>query len=107
MMMTRVRVAKVSEIPEGEGRGFEVDGRPIAVFNLGGGDFRATDDVCSHAHALLSEGEVDVEELTVECPRHGSTFELESGRPVSLPATTPVRVYPVTVDGDDVLIEVS
>lgn len=103
--MSLTRVTTASEIPEGEGRGFEVDGHPVAVFNLGGGSFRATDDICSHAQALLSEGEVDVDDLTVECPRHGSTFDLETGRPRSLPATLPVRVYPVKVEGDDLLIE--
>jgi 3-phenylpropionate/trans-cinnamate dioxygenase ferredoxin subunit len=106
-MMTAVKVASTKDIPEGEGRGFDVDGKLIAVFNVGGGRFYATEDVCSHAFSLLSEGEVDPEDLTVECPRHGSTFDLQTGKPLTLPATVPVKTYPVTVDGDDILIEVN
>jgi 3-phenylpropionate/trans-cinnamate dioxygenase ferredoxin subunit len=104
--MAGVRVAAVGDIPDLEGRGFPVDGRRVAVFKAGD-RFFAMDDVCSHAHAYLSEGEVDEDDLTVECPRHGSTFELETGKPRSLPATLPVRTYPVTVEGDDILIEVN
>jgi 3-phenylpropionate/trans-cinnamate dioxygenase ferredoxin subunit len=104
--MALVRVASVEEIPEEEGRGFELNGEQVAVFNLGGGEFRAVADVCSHAQALLSEGDVDAEDHTVECPRHGSTFDLETGRAVTLPATLPVRAYPVKVEGDDVMIEI-
>ncbi len=100
------RVASVKDVPEGEGRGFELNGRRVAVFNLGAGEVRALEDICSHAHAYLSEGEVDPDDESVECPRHGSTFELDSGRPTSLPATAPVQVFPVEVDGDDILIDV-
>ncbi|MCA1726485.1 MAG: non-heme iron oxygenase ferredoxin subunit [Actinobacteria bacterium] len=105
--MALVRVGSVRDIPEGEGRGFDVEGRLVAVFNVGSARFYATEDVCSHAYSLLSEGEVDVDDLTVECPRHGSTFELESGRPTTLPATVPVKTFPVKVEGDDILIEVT
>ena len=104
--MPSVRVGATNQVPEGEGRGFDADGREIAVFNVGG-RFYAMDDVCSHAFALLSEGEIDTEELTVECPKHGSAFELETGTPTALPATKPVRVYPVSVEGDDIMIEVN
>ncbi|HYY07178.1 MAG TPA: Rieske 2Fe-2S domain-containing protein, partial [Actinomycetota bacterium] len=59
------------------------------------------------AHYFLDEGEVDVEDETVECPKHGSTFDLNTGRQRTLPATSPVDVFPLKVDGDDVLIEVN
>jgi 3-phenylpropionate/trans-cinnamate dioxygenase ferredoxin subunit len=65
------------------------------------------DAVCSHAHEYLTEGEVDVDEGTIECPKHGSTFDLTTGRPRSLPATAPVEVFAVTTDHDDVMIEVN
>jgi len=84
----------------------EVGGREIAVVNLGEDGFRAIDAVCSHAQYYLDEGEVDVEEGTIECPKHGSTFDLETGRPRSLPAIQPVEVHEVTVIDDDVVIEV-
>lgn len=105
--MTLERVAAAQDIPEGEARGFTVSGRDVAVVNLGDGQFRAVDDICSHAFARLSEGEVDVDFETIECPKHGSTFDLDSGKPRTLPATMPVATYPVKVEGDEILIEVN
>ena len=99
-------VAPVSDVPEGEARRFEVDGVEVAVVNLGPDGFRAIGDICSHALYHLSEGEVDTDDLTIECPKHGSTFDLENGRPRSLPATAPVPVFPVKVEDDRILIEV-
>ena len=56
-------------------------------------------DQCSHADVSLSEGEVDVDECTIECPKHGSEFALETGEALTLPALKPVPTYEVTVDG--------
>ncbi len=98
-------VAKTTDIPEGEARRFVVERIEIAVANVGRGEFLAVDDICSHAEASLSEGDVDVDDETIECPRHGSTFDLRSGRPTSLPATVPVATFPVKVEGDTILIE--
>lgn len=105
--MPRVRVCGVADVPEGGARRVVVDGREIAVVNLGEAGFRAVGAACSHARYYLDEGEVDPELETIECPKHGSTFDLNTGRPKTLPATLPVPVYDVTVEGDDVLIEVS
>jgi 3-phenylpropionate/trans-cinnamate dioxygenase ferredoxin subunit len=105
--MTLVKVARASDIPEGEARAFPVDGHEITVVNLGEGEFRAVDDICSHAHSHLSEGEVDADFGTIECAKHGSTFDLDTGKPRTLPATMPVRVYPVKVEHDDIMIEVN
>ena len=105
--MTLHRVASVHDIPEGEARDFLVDRIEVAIANLGNGQFRAIHDICSHALAFLHEGEVDTEEETIECPKHGSTFDLNTGRALVLPATRPVPVYPLKVDGDDILIEVN
>ena len=101
-----VEVGKASSIPAGEARRFTANGTDVAVANLGNGHFLGVDDICSHAESSLSEGEVDLDEETVECPRHGSVFDLRSGRPRSLPATLPVRAFPVKVEGDAILIEV-
>ncbi len=98
-------VAKTTDIPEGEARRFVVERVEIAVANIGGGEFLAVDDICSHAESSLSEGEVDVDDETIECARHGSTFDLRSGRPTTLPATIPVATFPVKVEGDTILIE--
>jgi 3-phenylpropionate/trans-cinnamate dioxygenase ferredoxin subunit len=105
--VTLVKVGTVDQIPEGEVRRFEVDGRDIAVVNLGDGGFRAIDDICSHALSYLHEGEVDVEERSIECAKHGSIFDLDTGRPRSLPATQPVETFGLKVEGDDILIEVN
>ncbi len=105
-MMGLVSVCPVGDVPEGEARRFEADGHEIAVVNLGDEGFRAVGDVCSHAQAYLHEGEVDVDFETIECPRHGSTFDLDSGRPRSLPATAPVPVYNVKVEDDEVKVEI-
>ena len=102
-----VRVCGTSDVPAGEVRRFEVDHRPIAVVNLGDEGFRAVDSICSHAHYFLDEGEVDVDFETIECPKHGSTFDLDTGKPTTLPATQPVERFDVRVEGDDVLIEVT
>jgi 3-phenylpropionate/trans-cinnamate dioxygenase ferredoxin subunit len=100
-----IEVGKTSDIPEGEARRFVADRVEVAVANLGDGVFLAVDDICSHAEASLSEGEVDVDDETIECPRHGSVFDLRSGRPRSLPATLPIVTFPVKVEGDAILIE--
>jgi 3-phenylpropionate/trans-cinnamate dioxygenase ferredoxin subunit len=102
-----VRVCGTSDVPAGEVRRFEVDHRPIAVVNLGDEGFRAVDSICSHAHYFLDEGEVDVDLETIECPKHGSTFDLDTGKPTTLPATQPVERFDVKVEGNDVLIEVT
>jgi 3-phenylpropionate/trans-cinnamate dioxygenase ferredoxin component len=104
--MTLVRVCPTDAVPEGEVRRFDVDGRPVALANCGEDGFRAIDAVCSHAHYHLDEGELDCDLGTVECPKHGSTFDLATGKPRSLPATVPVAVYPVKIENDDVWIEV-
>jgi 3-phenylpropionate/trans-cinnamate dioxygenase ferredoxin subunit len=104
--MAAVRVCARGDVPDGSAKRFAVDGREVAVVNLGGDGFRAVDAVCSHEHAWLDEGDVDVDLGTIECPKHGSTFDLQTGRARTLPAIKPVTVYPITVDGDDILIEV-
>jgi 3-phenylpropionate/trans-cinnamate dioxygenase ferredoxin subunit len=106
-MATRVRLCTAAEVPSaGEAKRFAVDGRLVALVNLGEEGLRATDAICSHAQYYLDEGEVDVDFETIECPKHGSTFDLNSGKPRSLPATEPVEVFPVMTDDHDVYIEV-
>ena len=92
-----VTVTTVEELSNGQRLIFEVDNLPIALFNIAGKYF-AIADVCSHDDGPVAEGEVDGYE--VECPRHGSEFNLETGEPDSFPATKPVPVYEVIVEGD-------
>lgn len=100
-----VRVAKVDEIADGAAQAFEVNGETIVVTNCGG-EFYAINNICSHAYAELSNGEVDTDECTLECPLHGSVFDLATGRPRSLPAIVPVETYPVQIVGDEIQVAV-
>jgi 3-phenylpropionate/trans-cinnamate dioxygenase ferredoxin component len=103
----RVKLCDAAEVPEpGEAKRFAVDHRLVALVNLGDEGLRAVDAICSHAHSFLDEGEVDVDFETIECAKHGSTFDLNSGKPRSLPATEPVDTFPVTTENDDIYIEV-
>lgn len=104
--MTLVKVCAIGDVPEGEARRFPLGDGHVAVVNLGASGFRALNAVCSHEHAWLDEGEVEPEDLTIECPKHGSVFDLDTGAAKTLPAVLPVAAYPVKIDNDDVLIEV-
>jgi 3-phenylpropionate/trans-cinnamate dioxygenase ferredoxin component len=99
-----ITVCPLSELPEGETRLVEVDGRKIGVFNCGG-ELLAIEDRCSHDDGPLAEGEFDAGSCTVECPRHGSLFDLRTGKPRTLPAYRPVDTFEVRVDGEDVKLE--
>ncbi|PJI95274.1 non-heme iron oxygenase ferredoxin subunit [Luteimicrobium subarcticum] len=76
----------------------------VAVVRDGDGNWHAISDICSHGQVSLSDGEV--EGCYVECWLHGSQFDLRDGMPTALPAIRPVPVYPVTVDGEQVLVDV-
>lgn len=93
-----VKIAPLDALPDGRGVLVEVGPLEVAVFRLGE-EVYALGNECSHAKASLSEGEVF--DYEVECPRHGSPFDLRTGEPQTLPATAPVPVFPVEVrDGD-------
>jgi 3-phenylpropionate/trans-cinnamate dioxygenase ferredoxin subunit len=95
----------VDELKPGQSKRVEVDGLGIAVFNVGGELF-ALDDTCSHALASLAEGIVEEDEYEIECPKHGSLFDVRTGKPRSLPATQPVATHPVTVQDGEIYVEV-
>jgi 3-phenylpropionate/trans-cinnamate dioxygenase ferredoxin component len=97
------RVCARGDLSSGSARCFDVDGHRVAVVRIAD-DFYALGDTCSHADFSLSEGDVWADELEIECPKHGSTFSLVTGEPQTLPATVPVPVYDVVVDGDDVKV---
>ena len=97
------RVCARDDLAPGSARCFDVGGQRVAVVRIGD-DFYVIDDTCSHADYSLSEGDVWEDDLEIECPKHGSTFSLETGEPATLPATQPVRAYDVKIDGDDVVV---
>ena len=105
-MPEMVDVCPVSELMPGQMRLVEYDSLEIGVFNCDG-QFYAIEDRCSHDDGPLAEGILDPETCTVECPRHGSIFDLKTGRPKTLPAYQPVDTFPVIIDDDMIKLEVS
>ncbi len=102
--MTRVKIGTLDDLKDGEAKRIDLSDDSIAVIRIGDRVY-ALADTCSHAEASLSEGDVYGDDLEIECPLHGSTFELETGEPTALPATEAVATYSVIVEGDDVIIE--
>lgn len=96
-----VKVAQVSEISPGEMISVDFSGDAVLVANVDG-TIRACDDICSHAYASLSEGDLNGEE--VECPLHGALFNVTTGEALTPPADAPVKVYKVQVEGDDIYV---
>jgi 3-phenylpropionate/trans-cinnamate dioxygenase ferredoxin component len=101
----RERLCAVDDVTDAMPVRFDVGHHRICLVRLGD-DFYAIGDTCSHADVSLSEGEVDADTKHIECWKHGSCFSLETGVPDVLPATKPVPVYEVSVEGGDVFVEV-
>ena len=97
-------VAKLSELSEATPVQVEVDGVPVCLVRLGD-EVKAIHDTCSHQQWSLADGMVWGN--GVECSLHGSTFDLDTGKPSSLPAMKSVPTFPVKVDGDEVAIDVN
>ena len=94
-----------AELPSGGMRLVEHDGVKIGVFNCDG-TLYAIEDRCSHDNGPLAEGEFDQATCTVECPRHGSRFDLRTGRPKTLPAFAPVETFQVRLEDGEIKLEV-
>src|SRR2546430_14320770 len=107
--MTRVAekidICPVSEPPPGGMRMVEWEDLEIGLFNCRG-EILAIEDRCSHDNGTLADGELDEDSCTVECPRHGSLFDLRTGRPKTLPAYVPVETFAVHVEDDMIKLEV-
>jgi 3-phenylpropionate/trans-cinnamate dioxygenase ferredoxin subunit len=97
----RVLIAALDDLPDGRGVRVDALGHRIALFRVGDAVY-AIGDRCSHAEASLAEGEMF--DGAVECPRHGSEFDLTTGEPGSFPATKPVAVYETDVEEGDVYL---
>jgi 3-phenylpropionate/trans-cinnamate dioxygenase ferredoxin subunit len=102
---TSIAVCPLAELPPGQMRLVEHEGEKIGVFNCDGTIY-AIEDRCSHDDGPLAEGEFDPATCTVECPRHGSLFDLTSGKPKTLPAYAPVRTFATAVVDDTIVLEV-
>jgi 3-phenylpropionate/trans-cinnamate dioxygenase ferredoxin subunit len=106
--MTAQLACLITDVPVGTALRVELDGPTgpveVAVVRDDEGEFHAVSDICSHGQVSLSDGEI-VDD-TIECWLHGSSFDLRTGEPLALPATRPIPVYPLTVDGERVLVDV-
>ena len=100
-----IDVCPVSELPPGSMRLVEWEDLEIGIFNCKG-EILAIEDRCSHDNGPLVEGELDQDDCTVECPRHGSRFDLHTGRPLTLPAYQPVDTFPVSVEDGIIRVEI-
>ena len=103
--MAQVSIGSLADFPEGTPTFAEADGTRLCIVRIGNTVHAICDD-CPHAEASLSEGDFLAEDMAIECPLHGRAFNLETGDPDAPPATDAVQVFPVTVDGDNVLVEV-
>jgi len=104
--MAEHKVLRLDEIDDGASRRVEIGDHLIALVRLGDSVY-AVGDTCSHEKVSLAEGFVDADECTIECWRHGASFDLRSGAPTSLPAVIPVPVYEVSIVDGDVWVSVS
>lgn len=105
-MAPLIDICPLSELPPGTTRVVEVEDFEIGVVNCGG-ELLAMENRCSHDNGILFDGPVELESVcTVECPRHGSLFDLRTGRPLNLPAYVPVDTFAVSVEDDIIRVEV-
>jgi 3-phenylpropionate/trans-cinnamate dioxygenase ferredoxin subunit len=102
--LAKVRVASVSELPEDSLKRVDAGEVPVCLAHAEDGNLYALNDICTHEEFYLSEGELWG--MDVECPQHGSRFNLATGKVTGLPAVIPATTYPVTVEGEDVFVEV-
>jgi 3-phenylpropionate/trans-cinnamate dioxygenase ferredoxin subunit len=100
-----IDICPASELPSGAFTMVDHEDIEIGVINCGGTLF-AIEDRCSHDDGDLLEGDIDFDACTIECPRHGSIFDLKTGRPTNLPAYQPVDTFAVVVEGDMIRLEV-
>jgi 3-phenylpropionate/trans-cinnamate dioxygenase ferredoxin subunit len=95
--------ARVEDLKDDEPLAVDVNGEPVALYRVDGEIF-ATHNICTHQYALLSEGYLDGD--CIECPIHQACFDIRTGKVVSGPADTPLKVYPVRIEGSDILVEI-
>jgi 3-phenylpropionate/trans-cinnamate dioxygenase ferredoxin subunit len=101
--MPKVTLCALDDVASGSARRFDVGRHRIAVVRIDDAVY-AIGDTCTHQNISLAEGDVDTEERTIECWKHGSEFSLETGEALTLPATRPEPVYDVRVDGGQIVV---
>lgn len=103
--MAKRRIAGIDDIKPGEVKRVEAGGVALCLVHTEDGRFCAVADACTHEEVELSDGYLDGDE--VECPMHGSRFNICTGAVRGLPANKPVQAYPVEVDGEDLIVDLS
>ncbi len=102
-MGRQVRVCAVGAVNPGQPSKFEIEGvGDLAVYVVDGKYF-ATDDLCTHSTASLTD-DGELEGFVIECTWHGGKFDIRTGEVLTMPCTVPLKTYPVTVEGDDILV---
>ena len=104
--MPIIDVCPVAELPAGSMRLVTWEDLEVGVFNCAGTVY-AIEDRCSHDEGTLVDGVLDEAACTIECPRHGSRFDLRTGKPITLPAYVPVDTFPVIIEGETIKLEVN
>lgn len=100
------KALSLSDLKVGTAASVELAGEPVCLVRLDDTTVKAVHNVCSHAQFDLAEGWVETDGPGhIECSLHGSSFNLDDGRPDSLPAVRPVPTYAVRIEGDDVLVD--
>ena len=94
-------VAKTSDLDEDEAMQVMIGRKEVAIYNLGG-EYYATDDICTHAYASLADGYIEGE--LIECPLHAGTFEIKTGKAIGPPCTVDLNAYEVKIDGDQIMV---
>ncbi len=98
-----VRVAAVADVPEGNVKGVRVGEREIALDHLPGGEFHASDNICTHEYALLSDGWL--ENGCIECPLHAGQFDIRTGKAMCAPVDRDIAKFEIKVEGADLLVK--
>ena len=102
-MSYRITIASTDELQPGDRKLIELDGHPIALFNIDG-EYHCIADICSHDDGPVAEGELLG--CQIECPRHGARFDVRTGKVLSFPAIVDIQSYDVYIFGEDVLVEI-
>lgn len=101
--MSKCRLLGTEDLKPGSLKRIEIEGIPLCVARLDTGEVYAISDICSHEEVELSEG--DLQGYEVECPAHGSRFDVRTGDVSGLPAEEPVKTYAVAIEGEDIYVE--
>ncbi|WP_397473622.1 non-heme iron oxygenase ferredoxin subunit [Pusillimonas sp.] len=99
--MNWIKIATTDQVSEDESLAIDVEGKQLALHHTEG-EYFATDNVCTHQYALLSDGYL--EDGCIECPLHQAKFDLRSGKAMCAPATVDIQTYPVKTEGDDIFV---